>query len=270
MAGWWWLLVTGVLALGALGLLQWQLSRRFRRTVNPALAAVTLLTVVALVLGLNLASSASAHLKVAKVDAYDSVIALSKARATVYDMNADESRYLVDPSRAAAYEASYFEKTQQVVKVPGATLSDYNAQLDRMATAHRADHSKVPFDGYLGDELRNITFAGEQDAAEQVLTTFQAYQVDDRKLRQLRNDGRLKDAVTFNTGLSAGESNYDFGKLSDALGSVLDINSHAMDAAVAAADDELGVTAAGVGAAALIAALALTVIGVRPRLREYR
>jgi len=48
------------------------------------------------------------------------------------------------------------------------------------------------------------------------------------------------------------------------------INQEALDRAIAAVDDDLGTGAAVTGGLALAAALALTVLGVRPRLRAYR
>ncbi|WP_280665255.1 MULTISPECIES: hypothetical protein [unclassified Kitasatospora] len=269
-AGWWWLLVTGVLALLALAVLQRTLAVRFRRVLNPPLAAVTLLLALALGYGLSLASRADQHLVVAKSNAYDSVIALSQARAVAYDMNADESRYLIDPARADSYEQSFLDKTQSIVRLKGATLADYNTELARAVDAHRASPAAVPFDGFLGEELRNITFPGEQAAADRALTTFQTYQVDDRRIRALRDQGRLKDAVTFDTGTAAGQSNADFDRFSQALGDVLGINQRAFDGAVAGADADLGTGTAAMGALALAAALALITLGVRPRLREYR
>ncbi|MBP0449229.1 hypothetical protein J5Y04_06660 [Kitasatospora sp. RG8] len=268
--GWWWLLGTGLLALAALAGLQRLLAVRYRRLVNPPLAAVTLLTAVALAVGLHLVTRADDHLVVAKSNAYDSVIALSRARAVAYDLNADESRYLTDPARAAAYQQSFLDKTQAVARVDGATLADYNARLATAAGRHRADHAVVPFGGFLGTELRNITFPGEQEAAERVLAAFQAYQLDDRRIRELRDAGRLKEAVTLNTGLAPGQSNYDFERLGRAIGDTIDVNTRAMDDAVAATDSDLDTTTATLGALALAMALALTALGVRPRLREYR
>ncbi|MFG2918308.1 hypothetical protein ACGF0D_36150 [Kitasatospora sp. NPDC048298] len=125
------------------------------------------------------------------------------------------------------------------------------------------------FGGYLGDELRNITFPGEQDAAERVLAAFQQYQRDDRKIRELNAQGKLKEAVTYNTGLTPGQSNADFGTLSAALDDNQAINQRAFDGVVAATDDDLDATTAGLGAAVLAAAFALTALGVRPRLREF-
>jgi len=269
-AGRWWLLATGLAALAALSVLQFTLTRRFNRLVNPALVAVTLLTATVLATGLHLAAAADHHLVVAKSNAYDSVLALSRARAVAYDMNADESRYLTDPARAAAYEQSFLDKTQALARLDGATLDTYNTRLAAAADRHRADPSAVPFDGFLGTELRNITFTGEQDAAERVLAAFQQYQKDDRRIRELRGADRLKEAVTFNTGIAPGQSNYDFAALSDALDRVLAINVRAMDDTVARADDDLGTATAALGAAAVATMLTLTVLGVRPRLREYR
>ena len=102
-----------------------------------------------------------------------------------------------------------------------------------------------------------------------MLTAFQQYQRDDRKIRELNAQGKLKEAVTFDTGTTPGQSNADFDVLSAALDDNQAINQRAFDGAVAATDDDLGATTAGLGAAALAAALALTALGVRPRLREF-
>ncbi|MEU9044851.1 MULTISPECIES: hypothetical protein [unclassified Kitasatospora] len=267
--GWWEILVAGLVALVALGLLQRLLAVRFRRLVNVPLAVTSLIAVIGMVTALTLTSRADHHLVVAKSNSFDSVIALSRARAVAYDLNADESRYLTDPARAAAYEQSFLDKTQSFARVEGATLATYNDRLAAPADKHRADHGQVGFGGYLGDELRNITFAGEQDAAERVLAAFQQYQRDDRKIRELNAQGKLKEAVTFNTGLNPGQSNADFGVLSAALEENQAINQRAFEGAVADGDNDLDATTAGLGAAALAVALALTVVGVRPRLREF-
>ncbi|MFG3054691.1 hypothetical protein ACGFZP_27560 [Kitasatospora sp. NPDC048239] len=267
--GWWWVLVTGLLALAALGVLQRLLAARFHRLINVPLAATTLLALAGLLTALALASRADHQLVVAKSNAFDSVIALSRARAVAYDLNADESRYLTDPARAAAYEQSFLDKTQAFARVDGAALATYNAELAALADRHRSDHAAVGFGGFLGDELRNITFSGEQDAAEQVLTAFQQYQRDDRRIRELNAQGRLKDAVTFNTGTTADQSNADFGVLCAAIDDTQAINQRAFDRAVAANDDELDSVSAILGGAALSAALALILLGVRPRLREF-
>ncbi|MEE1788294.1 hypothetical protein PUR71_36165 [Streptomyces sp. SP17BM10] len=267
--GWWELAVVGLFALAVLLVLQRTLTVRYHRVVNPALAAVTLLTGIVLAVGLHLVSTADDNLVTAKSNAYDSVIALSRARAVAFDMNADESRYLTDPVLAVTYERTFLEKSQAIVHLGGATITDYGGRLEGAVTEYGANHT-VPFGGYLGTELNNITFAGERDAAERVLTAFRSYQQVDHKIRVLHDAGRLKDAVTLNTGLSKGQSNYEFDQLSKAMGDTIDVNAHAMDAAVADTDDALDGTTATLAAAVLAAALALVAVGVRPRLREYR
>ncbi|MFD7904787.1 hypothetical protein ACFV4G_21365 [Kitasatospora sp. NPDC059747] len=268
-SGRWWIVAAGVLALAALAGLQRLLAVRYRRVLNAPVAAATLLALGGLVGGVVLVNRAADHLVVAKHDAFDSVIALSRARATAYDLNADESRFLSDPGRAAAYEQSYFDKTQSFARVGGTTLAGYPAALAPLADHHRADHTTIGFGGFLGDELHNITFVGEQDAAERVLAAFQDYQRDDHKIRDLNAAGRLKEAIAFDTGTAAGESNADFARLAAAVDDVQAINQKAMDRAVAATDDDLDAVTAALGAAVLAVALALVVAGVRPRLREY-
>ncbi|MFD8706447.1 hypothetical protein ACFV1W_28235 [Kitasatospora sp. NPDC059648] len=270
-SGWWWLLVVGLLALAALFGLQRVLALRHRRVLNPVLAAATLLTGVALVTGLHLVSRTEDHLVTAKSNAYDSVIALSRARAVAYDMNADESRYLIDPGRAAVWEQAYLEQSQAVVELDGATTTgSYGSRLQDALNRHRADRSAVPFGGFLGSELRNITFPGEQEAAERVLGAFQEYQVIDRRMRDLHDAGKLKEAITLNTGLGKGQSNYEFGQLSAAMEETITVNRTAMDAAVSATDGDLDGGTAALAGAVLAVALGLTALGVRPRLREYR
>ncbi|MFE3880884.1 hypothetical protein ACFXPX_41675 [Kitasatospora sp. NPDC059146] len=268
--GWWWLFGAGLLALAALVGLQRALLVRYHRVFNPALAGVTLLTGVVLVTGLALVGRTSDHLVTAKSDAYDSVIALSRSRAVAYDMNADESRYLIDPSRAAVWEQAYLEQSQAIVHLDGATLDTYGTRLQTAVERHHQDRSTVPFGGYLGAELNNITFPGEQAAAERVLSAFQEYQAIDHRMRVLRGAGQLKDAITLNTGLAEGQSNYQFGQLGAAMQDTIDVNQKAMDSALAATDGDLDGTTAALGGVVLAAAVALTALGVRPRLREYR
>ena len=47
----------------------------------------------------------------AKSEAFDSIVALSQARAVSDDANADESRYLVDPARAGQYQQAFEDKS---------------------------------------------------------------------------------------------------------------------------------------------------------------
>jgi hypothetical protein len=270
-SGIWELLGSGLLALLALAVLQRTLAVRYRRLLSPPLLLAGVVTAAGLVWALTLSSGTSDKLHIAKVEAYDSVISLGRARAVAYDSNADESRWLADPARADQYQQSYLAKSQQIVGLDGVTgYPGYLPQLTSAVDAHRAHGTTVDFHGYLGDELRNITFSGEQQAADDVLNDYLAYQRDDSHIRDLNGQGKLDDAITFDTGTQPGQSDGDFTALSDAFDKVIGINQQAFDQAVTDGDDQLGVGAvAGLGVLAA-AALALVLLAVRPRLREYR
>jgi hypothetical protein len=260
--------VTGVLLLAALVLTQLYLFRRFRRLVNPALAAATLISIVLVAVTAAGLSGESGHLKVAKQDAFDSIVALTQARAVSYDANADESRYLVDPGRTGQYQQSFLTKSRELADVGKVGILQYDAALAADIRAYDANNSDVAFGGYLGAEFRNITFTGERAAAVRTLLTYQVYERDDRVLRALAKTN-LAAAVAFDIGTAQGQSDWAFNQYDAALSSVIAINSDAFASAVqagegGAADSDIAIYVAG---AALLAGLVL--FGVRPRLAEY-
>ena len=263
------LLVLGAALLGVLLLAQLHLARRFRRIVNPGLFAATVCAVVACALGWAALSDQGQQLRVARRDAFDSVVALSQARALSYDANADESRYLLDPGRRSTYEQSFQDTSQRLLTLPSATLNSYDSRLATALTAYRADHSDLRFTGYYGDEFRNITFPGERAAAEATVNAYARYERDDRHIRALVREGHLQQAVSFCIGYGKGASNYHFGQYDTALQHLIAINRDAYTHAVASGRGALTDRLPG-AAGALFAAVALTVLGLRPRLAEYR
>jgi hypothetical protein len=259
----------GLLLIAVLGGFQAFLARRFRRRVNPALAAATLVAVALTVTAGARLGAESGHLRVAKSGAFDSIIALSQARAVSYAANADESRYLADPGRAARYQASFLAESQQLASAGSVPLSRYQPALAADFSAWQADHADVRFGGYLGAELRNITFPGERAAAVTAMQAYLEYQQADAQLRHLAaSDPRA--AAEFDTGTQTGQSDWAFSQYDQAVTAVIGINQRAFTAAVAAGQGGAagwdGLVPA--GCAILIAALVL--IGVRPRLAEYR
>lgn len=111
--------------------------------MNPALAAATVLAIAFVAVTLTRLNAESGRLDVPKQDAFDSIQALTLARAVSYDANADESRYLVDPGRAAQYQQSFLAKSQQVVNVGQAGISGYDAALAADIAAYQRDNSVV-------------------------------------------------------------------------------------------------------------------------------
>ena len=259
----------GVLLAAALIALQLHLAARFRRLVNPALAAATVLTIAFAVVTAARLSAESGQLHVAKQDAFDSVQALTLARAVSYDANADESRYLVDPVRAAQYQQAFLSKSQQIAGVGPVAVSGYDAALAADIKAYQRDNSVVRFGGYLGAEFRNITFPGERQAAVAALLAFQRYERDDRTLRALAQRN-LADAVAYDIGTAPGQSDWAFSQYDAALSSVIAVNSSAFSAAVKDGEDGAVAWDLGFPAAAVVLLGTLTLAGVRPRLAEYR
>ncbi|MFI0723508.1 hypothetical protein [Streptomyces sp. NPDC021224] len=263
------LAVLGGALLLVLVLTQVRLARRFHRTVNPGLAAATLCVAAACGLGWS-ATAAQAHdLEVARRDAFDSVVALSRARAMTYDANADESRYLLDPDRRGTYEQAFQDTSQLLLTLPAATLGTYDARLADALAAYRARHTDLRFTGAYGDEFRNITFPGERAAAEATVRAYAVYEKDDRTFRSLVRQGRLQQAVEFCIGYDKGASNYHFEQYDTALRALIGINADAYGAAVSDGRAALTTRLPGAGAA-LSAAAVLTVLGLRPRLAEFR
>jgi hypothetical protein len=262
-------LVLGLAVASALLGTQVFLAARFRRLVNPALATATVLAVGLAIAGAVQLGAQAGNLKVAKQDAFDSILALTQARAVSYDANADETRFLVDPRRAAAYQDAFLRKSQELVSVGNVGIFSYDAALAADIRGYQSDHTDVRFGGYLGTEFRNITFAGERSAATRALLAYQVYEKDDRKLRALAKTN-LAQAIAFDIGTSPGQSDWAFNQWDRALGSVITINENAFTAAIQDGRTTGSPWIALIPAigTALIGALAIA--GTRRRLAEYR
>ncbi|MGW4977863.1 hypothetical protein [Streptomyces mirabilis] len=261
--------VLGILLLASLGVLQWYLARRFHRILNPGVLAATVCAVLAVLLGVQALSATAAHLRGARRDAFDSVVALSRARAIAYDANADESRYLLDPERRDQYAQAFLAKSQQLYGLKGATLATYDDELATTWQAYGSDHDDLRFTGEFRRELDNITFAGERAGAEKTVEAYAVYQRDDRKIRALLAQGKEREAVAFCMGWEAGTSNAHFGAWMTALDQVTDINRRHYTASVQAGRSTVADLLPG-ALGALISAAALTALGLRPRLAEFR
>jgi hypothetical protein len=254
--------VAGLIALLALAVVQILLSQRMHRTFNLALLAATLLTLILTVYAWQAMASEGRELKVAKEDAFTSIRALWRARAISYQANGDESRYLLDAAHAKEHEAAFLEKAETLASLPA------DRSREQIIAALRREARVNGFTGLLAEELNNITFAGERDAAIQSLSAWEAYVDVDAKIRQLQRQGRTREAIELCLGHGQGQSNWTFDQFDRALLATLDINQQAFDASV-----NQGLAAvSGLEIKALVAALAialLCVLGMAPRIREY-
>lgn len=257
------LLLTGLLALAMLTLVQVFLSRRMHRTFNPLLLAATAVALWLTVSSFGSMGREERQLKIAKEDAFTSIRALSLARAAAFSANGDESRYLLDSEHAADYQAAFFEKMRLLVNLGPSTSPE--------AAVEAAERSDTPlnFTGYLADELNNITFPGEREAAVQTLDAYLRYAAIDGQIRRLENTGRHTDAIALCVGTSPGESDWAFDRFDQALLKTLDINREAFDRSVRdglAAVGNLELKAC----AAAVAIAVLSVLGLAGRIREYQ
>jgi hypothetical protein len=263
LAGRAWILLTGVILLIVLLGLQAYLTRRFRRLVNPVLAVATLATVVLVAVLAGLLTGEANRLRDAKVDGFDSVLSLSRARAISNNANADETRYLLDPALADTYEQVYLDKSQEILYVPAGSLREYNQQLDKRLGAGSGSVGSM---GFLGVEAKHVTLPGQRTALDRTLRAYQGVQHDDGRIRQLATTpgGRHTAIVA-----RMGPASRDFASYDGALVALTAIHRSAFEDAIRKGDDGLSGWNAGLPAAAVVIAL-LVLAGVRPRLSEFR
>lgn len=257
----WWrfgLAASGALLLLALFTAQLFLVRRTRRLLNPALALATLVAAGGLWADLRAVSAANRDLRVAKEDAFESIHALWKSRAIAADMIGDQVRWLLDPARRGEAKRAFDENV-------GRLTSD--ADLER-ALSPLAAEGRPRFHGLFADELGNLTFAGEREAALDMVRAFARVLDVDRRVRALELGGQHAQAVALALGAGDGQGHEALERFDRALGRTLEVNQREYERAIAVADGGLrGARPVGRAAAALVALLAL--FGVRQRLREY-
>ena len=236
------------------------LTKRTKRTLNILLLAATLLAFALLAYTSSAMGTEQRQLKVAKEDAFTSIHALWRARAVSYAANSDESRYLLDHAHAAEHERKFFAKSGLLATLPpGVRLEDIAA---------KAGARLQGFTGYLADELNNITFAGERDAATDALLRYEDYLAVDRQIRQLESSGKHREAIDLCIGSQVGQSDWAFDRFDKALGATLDINQTAFDQAVDQGLSALDGLDVKVSVAAALIALVIF-LGLAARIREY-
>lgn len=240
--------------LAVLAYTQLFLTRRMRRMVNPALLLASFAAVGYAGYLVVRFHSASADLKLAKEDAFDSVHLLVKARTIAYDANADESRWLLDTSGQRGFEEAFKGKVRLLTTAP--------------ETVAPASKSQVAFAGLFADELKNITFGGEREAAAEMVRTYGNYIAIDREIRRLWRAGKRDAAIELCIGDRADQSNAAFERFDRALLAVLAINRAELGRAIDRQTVALK-TAEIMSPLCAIAIAILIFLGLRPRLREY-
>jgi hypothetical protein len=243
-------LITGGLLVSVLLGAQLFVRARMRRRIVPALLLASVLGGGFTWYLVGRFRDAREDLRVARDDAFNSIHLLLRARALAYDARGDEGRYLLDHPRAGVYESAFVVKTSQLASSPNPrTASD---------GAH----------GMLVDELRNITFTGERDAAQAALAGLADVLEVDERIRRLETQGQHAQAVDLAIGTGGAQARAVFDRLDAALQRTIAINRDAFDAVLLVADR--GLRRAEWMDPALALAIVLAVwLGIRPRLREY-
>ena len=256
-------LLTGAALLAALLGTQIFLYRRTNRVLNPALVGATFLTVVVLLMVMQSFGRAQEQVRIARDDAFASLSALWQARATAYDGNSDESRWLYDRERRPDLEKAFLDKAATLLKLP-------SEQTYAAVTQATASPTALPpgTTGFLAKELTNITFPGEREAAQETVRGWGVYYGDDEKIRSLENSGNHKEAVRFCVSMNQGDSNWAYAQYDGALEKTIGINQAAFDNAINRGFNAVRGYDVGLPIAALFIGT-LTFVGIRPRLREY-
>ena len=256
------IIASGVLGVGAIvGILvaAVAMSRRTRRVLDPFLAIAMACVAVATVAGIVQASRAEYDLRVAKSDAFESVHALAKARAVANDANSAESMWLLATGDAAAQAdwATRFSGRTRTILGGDAGQALADAKAGRKIT------------GLLGDELANVTFPGEANAARGALAAWGEYMGIDRRMRSMEVSGDHAGAVAVDVGTGPNQSDWAFERFGRALDAVTAINGAEFDSHIGSAMREVpawlpwGVTGAFAAACACVWAAAAQ------RLRAY-
>jgi branched-subunit amino acid ABC-type transport system permease component len=260
--------VAGMLLIGSLLATQIYLARRFHRRLNlPLLIATFCLLFFVQKLYSTLMHNSS-HLKIAKEDAYNSVIALLDARADSYEANAAMERWLLDRAHADEHEKTFLDKANSVACfAPG---HDFTETIKRAEDQYAAEQkfNLSGFSGALADEFNNVRFEGEGQAALEALQDWSDYRAIDANMRQQEKLAAHEVALAVGLGYDPHAAKFSFAKFDDAVGRMLKINQYHFDKAIKEGMHDLkGLTVV----SQLICLFVLFCIyaGFRPRLAEY-
>jgi hypothetical protein len=115
---------------------QMWLARRFRRLLNPALLAATMVTFALVVSACVVFAESGQRLNAARADSLEPYLALSQARAVSYDAAADTSRYLISGG-LAFYREDFTAKSDSLT-----ALAAEPGVLDRWR-GYQRDHERI-------------------------------------------------------------------------------------------------------------------------------
>jgi hypothetical protein len=235
-----WAWVLGLLGAVAAGHLLWwqrELVRDYRRLLNPAIALGSAAVLAVTLTGTLSLTSSAAHVHAAVTQGLRPWTRLAEARAVAAEAAATESRWFVhDPAFGAGDQAQFGQLT---------------ATLDTLLAP--------------GGQAT----AAERPAYQDVLSRYGHFRADDTRLRSLKDSGNIEAGAAVLTEVGRGDVAFDFWDFSTTLDGLAqrqlaDFTARVSDARTAL-DGWPALPAGALGAAGL-----LVLLGVRPRLAEYR
>lgn len=257
-----WLVLASALLLAALAAAQLDIARTTRRILNPGLALATLAALAATATAVAALVSARADLVIAKHDAFDSVYALSTTDAVATDFDAGQSFLLLadgDAGRQARYAAANAFRARRLLVRDAAAV----------AAATGTGRAVSGDDGLIGDELANVTFPGERQAALDLLNAWGAVLQSDAALRADLARGRRSLVVAARTADVSGGTRALFVRFDAALAKVLGINETAFADGITRAEEATRPLGP-VLVAGFVSVVAAAWFGIRRRLDAYR
>jgi hypothetical protein len=210
-------------------------------------------------------------LGVAAADAIPSVVAIQDLRATLETSNALRHIILLDRPYAQQNTALLDTYVQHAgVFGPGQTPDSIATELRKHYSFRDGVPTKISdipstvVNGALQAALNNLTFAGEAEAAINVVNSVYQWRAIWTQVQALEAAGQHDNAVRLLSGRNAGQGNFFFAKLTDdageekvtanggAIGTWVRINRDAQNAAIASARNHLREVEFGVPAMAVI------------------
>lgn len=260
--------VIGLTMIFLLVYIQFYLSWRFRRRLSPPLIVATIAVTVFTHHLYTALLESSEQLRIAKEDAYDSLILLSDARSHAYAALADQSRTLFDPKNAEEYQKDFVFNTGRVAHLEKGL--DYATVISQAQDLQRRKKkmSVHGFDGLLADELENVTFDGEAQDVLDALRYYSQYEEYNDKLQKMVKDGALDDAIRTCVGFAPDQRMFLFSRFDDAVGQALKVNREKWSSAATLSLAKLDGLVSG---SFLVSVLVLVCVcaGLFPRIDEY-
>ena len=230
-------LATGLALLGTLVGFQYTYRRRFRRTLNPFLAVATVATLAVLAAGLMMITQQSGRLQTAVDRHMTPYLGIQHARAVAYDATGAANRHAVAPKYG--YDKGFAADA---------------------ATLWGADGKGLLATGLQGSGPA-LTQTAESD--------WKAVEADSEKVIRSVDRGDVRSALQTATGIARGQTAMDFYALDVHLGHAAAAQRDAFEAGLAEARSAASGWA-GMPVAVFGLVMTLTLLGVRPRLAEYR